>query len=542
MGGFVCLLVMESIKKTLGKSFKKDVEVTTSSPTSNTQVFGAPLNPEADQIPSVVKKVVQYFDNAGKDFEGLFRISGQQSVIKKLIEEFDAGLEPDLSPIDPHAVAGLLKQYLRELPEPLLTFELYDCFLAAASVPESMEIEAIRKVLTMLPRTNRIIFKYIARLMYEVTLRSETNKMTAENIAIVFAPNLLKPMGDDIMVQMLDTEYANKLMILFIKEYNEIFKFEPDPLPDKFSTAPLVRTHRRSRSWTTGNEGELIIPTAIEDTDPARPVFKHRGISLIAEECEEFKQYLPALKKPPPPAQLVNSESAVANLKRNNPQLPKFQPKTPPVRRLPRETESIRQPRRVVPIQRANDFSGAGKKSPDGSVQRRDPTTRRNPPTRQPQRPTDSPNQISTRVRSPTSPIARPSPMSKHPDDQASQRANQKNVTNAPLKQDKLTRGAPPGTRGGNGRRGCAVRGTVRGSPSPPQQVIVRRGVAYEAVVIDDDVSPSQSNATSSGGRRPNPAPRGMKHVQRGGHNPRGGMKTVQRGGGQGPRQRNLSE
>ena len=87
-----------------------------------------------------------------------------------------------------------------------------------------MEIEAIRKVLTMLPRTNRIIFKYIARLMYEVTLRSETNKMTAENIAIVFAPNLLKPMGDDIMVQMLDTEYANKLMILFIKEYNEIFK------------------------------------------------------------------------------------------------------------------------------------------------------------------------------------------------------------------------------------------------------------------------------------------------------------------------------
>merc|ERR1712137_228835 len=117
MGGFVCLLVMESIKKTLGKSFKKDVEVTTSSPTSNTQVFGAPLNPEADQIPSVVKKVVQYFDNAGKDFEGLFRISGQQSVIKKLIEEFDAGLEPDLSPIDPHAVAGLLKQYLRELPE-----------------------------------------------------------------------------------------------------------------------------------------------------------------------------------------------------------------------------------------------------------------------------------------------------------------------------------------------------------------------------------------------------------------------------------------
>lgn len=87
-----------------------------------------------------------------------------------------------------------------------------------------MEVETLQKVLTMLPRANRIVLKYLVAFLHKVSLKREINKMSPANIAIVFCPNLLKPMGDDIMVQMLDTEYSSKLMVLFITEYEQIFK------------------------------------------------------------------------------------------------------------------------------------------------------------------------------------------------------------------------------------------------------------------------------------------------------------------------------
>lgn len=82
----------------------------------------------------------------------------------------------------------------------------------------------------MLPRANRIVLKYLVEFLHRVSLKREINKMGPENIAIVFCPNLLKPMGDDLMVQMLDTEYSSKLMVLFISEFGKIFKVWNDNL------------------------------------------------------------------------------------------------------------------------------------------------------------------------------------------------------------------------------------------------------------------------------------------------------------------------
>ena len=109
--------------------------------------------------------------------------------------------------------------------------------------------ETIKRVITMLPFTHRIILKYLCKFLKRVSKSSEINKMTPANIAIVFAPNLLKPIDDDITIQIADTPLSNRLMELFVKEYDAIFAEEPDEPPPK----PKKMLMRRSISFGSLN-------------------------------------------------------------------------------------------------------------------------------------------------------------------------------------------------------------------------------------------------------------------------------------------------
>lgn len=84
-------------------------------------------SPCLNYIPPVVRKCVDSLSITGViDTEGLFRRSGSQNVIDNIIKRVNAGETIDFKDVDTHAIAGLLKKFLRELQEPLLTFELYD--------------------------------------------------------------------------------------------------------------------------------------------------------------------------------------------------------------------------------------------------------------------------------------------------------------------------------------------------------------------------------------------------------------------------------
>jgi len=96
-------------------------------------VFGVPLSEvvlysnSQSGLPIVVEKCIEYILQKGTLIEGIFRLSGSSVQIEELKTAFDRGEEVNLSVIDdPHAVAGLLKLYLRELPEPPFTYALYD--------------------------------------------------------------------------------------------------------------------------------------------------------------------------------------------------------------------------------------------------------------------------------------------------------------------------------------------------------------------------------------------------------------------------------
>lgn len=132
----------------------------------------------------------------GLDEEGLFRIAGSASKVKKLKSAFDAGIL-DLDGLlrefgDPHVMANAFKCYLRELPVPLLTFDLYEDWMNAIRITEGQEkLKALWTVVQKLPKYNLDNLAYLVKFLKELCKHQDVNKMSPANIAIVIGPNLL---------------------------------------------------------------------------------------------------------------------------------------------------------------------------------------------------------------------------------------------------------------------------------------------------------------------------------------------------------------
>lgn len=133
--------------------------------------------------------------------EGLFRVAGSTSKVRRLKGAFDANLvtlealaqadEQDKG-YDVHVVAGALKCYLRELPEPLLTHVLHDQWLEAVrQVDHQQRLKALWLVVNQLPPAHLANLRYLVKFLAKLAANSSNNKMSPSNIAIVIAPNLI---------------------------------------------------------------------------------------------------------------------------------------------------------------------------------------------------------------------------------------------------------------------------------------------------------------------------------------------------------------
>ncbi|XP_041818228.1 rho GTPase-activating protein 17a isoform X4 [Chelmon rostratus] len=145
------------------------------------------------EIALPIEACVMMLLETGMKEEGLFRIAAGASKLKKLKAALDCStsqLEEFYS--DPHAVAGALKSYLRELPEPLMTYQLYDEWIQASSVSDpDKRLQALWVVCDKLPKNNRTNLRYLVKFLTKLAQDSEINKMTPSNIAIVLGPNLM---------------------------------------------------------------------------------------------------------------------------------------------------------------------------------------------------------------------------------------------------------------------------------------------------------------------------------------------------------------
>jgi RalA-binding protein 1 len=192
-------------------------------------VFGVPLadavrynHPvDADvELPAVVYRCIEYLDarNAAAE-EGIFRLSGSNVVIKQLRERFnnegDVNLITDDQYYDIHAVASLLKLYLRELPTTILTRDLHLDFLAVTELHDLQEkVHALNGLVYRLPKANNTLLRYLSSFLINIINHSDVNKMTVRNVGIVFSPTLNIPAP---------------VFALFLQQYDGIFGSEPEP-------------------------------------------------------------------------------------------------------------------------------------------------------------------------------------------------------------------------------------------------------------------------------------------------------------------------
>uniref|UniRef100_A0A8C6SY87 Rho GTPase activating protein 31 n=1 Tax=Neogobius melanostomus TaxID=47308 RepID=A0A8C6SY87_9GOBI len=150
------------------------------------------LQSTGQDVPQVLRKCAEFIEKHGI-VDGIYRLSGVTSNIQRLRQEFCSEACPDLTKEvylqDIHCVGSLCKLYFRELPNPLLTYELYTKF--TVSRPPHCLLSANQQIvseLSFIHRTLEYLTKHLARL---ATLSTKTN-MHTRNLALVWAPNLLR--------------------------------------------------------------------------------------------------------------------------------------------------------------------------------------------------------------------------------------------------------------------------------------------------------------------------------------------------------------
>ncbi|XP_030169370.1 rho GTPase-activating protein 24 isoform X1 [Lynx canadensis] len=177
--------------------------------------------------PMLVEQCVDFIRQRGLKEEGLFRLPGQANLVKELQDAFDCGEKPSFdSNTDVHTVASLLKLYLRELPEPVIPYAKYEDFLSCAkllSKEEEAGIKELAKQVKSLPVVNYNLLKYICRFLDEVQSYSGVNKMSVQNLATVFGPNILRPKVEDPLTIMEGTVVVQQLMSMMISKHDRLF-------------------------------------------------------------------------------------------------------------------------------------------------------------------------------------------------------------------------------------------------------------------------------------------------------------------------------
>jgi len=190
------------------------------------RLFGANLEVVLDheqtpyQVPLIVKRCIDEVEKRGLDIIGLYRLCGAETKKNMLRAAFEESPEMvDLSSEnvpDINVITSLLKEYLRELPEPVFSNCLYQMLVDAMGVflPDDPDGNAklVFSILDCLPKANRDCLLHIMDHLSRVTSQSSRNKMNPQNLAICFAPVLMMDFSSQ--TQPIATNISEPIQIL----------------------------------------------------------------------------------------------------------------------------------------------------------------------------------------------------------------------------------------------------------------------------------------------------------------------------------------
>ncbi|KAJ0180336.1 hypothetical protein K1T71_003740 [Dendrolimus kikuchii] len=213
--------------------------------------LGAPLercphDPAHPYVPRAVTLPAHAVEAYGLRTVGVYRVPGNAAGVAALAAAMDRGEPPpegDARWADVHVASSLLKAYLRRLPDPLLTAELYPSFIAADRSPD--RARELRRLVHALPEAHYETLKYLIQHLRRVVEHSAFNKMEARNLAIVFGPTLVRAASDDMLTMVNDMSSQCRIIESFLTHYDWYFEEEegdppvdPPPSAEELSPAP----------------------------------------------------------------------------------------------------------------------------------------------------------------------------------------------------------------------------------------------------------------------------------------------------------------
>ncbi|KAF1671069.1 Rho GTPase-activating protein 10, partial [Pygoscelis papua] len=221
------------------------------------KLFFSLVGAQLDKIGfTVIKKCISAVETRGINDQGLYRVVGVSSKVQRLLSLLmDAKTcnEVDLeNSVDweVKTITSAMKQYLRSLPEPLMTYELHGEFIvpAKSGSPES-RVNAVHFLVHKLPEKNKEMLEILVKHLANVSKHAKRNLMTVANLGVVFGPTLMRPQ-EETVAAIMDLKFQNIVVEILIENHEKIFKTLPDatfPEPISMSVSPPNAPPRQSR-------------------------------------------------------------------------------------------------------------------------------------------------------------------------------------------------------------------------------------------------------------------------------------------------------
>ncbi|XP_023412906.1 rho GTPase-activating protein 10 isoform X3 [Loxodonta africana] len=232
---------------------------------------------------TILRKCINAVETRGINDQGLYRVVGVSSKVQRLLSmlmDVKTCNEVDLeNSVDweVKTITSALKQYLRSLPEPLMTYELHGDFIvpAKSGSPES-RVNAIHFLVHKLPEKNKEMLDILVKHLTNVSNHSKQNLMTVANLGVVFGPTLMRPQ-EETVAAIMDLKFQNIVVEILIENHEKIFRTLPDatfPEPTSLSTSPPNAPPRQSKRPGQRNKRPVAVYNLcldLEDGDGPNP-------------------------------------------------------------------------------------------------------------------------------------------------------------------------------------------------------------------------------------------------------------------------------
>ncbi|EGC29435.1 hypothetical protein DICPUDRAFT_158993 [Dictyostelium purpureum] len=249
---------MRRVKSFWRKDTKANLKFNSKPSNVSTSSNFSTLNPNNPKVPNIIKQTIAYIEEYALHEKGLFRIFDNQANVNSLKIAFEKYESIDLSKISsPHVVTSVLKLYLRELPEPLCTFNSYEALIASYIISDpEMRLSVIKSIIQKIVPHHYVVLDYLMAFLYRISnnqngengenensnnnnnsddqqvphqqkLIDLKHNLDSSNLAMIFAPTLLKSKSETPENLIADSPRSSKIIKILIDNYSKIFEKDP---------------------------------------------------------------------------------------------------------------------------------------------------------------------------------------------------------------------------------------------------------------------------------------------------------------------------